>query len=187
MTARTEQLYLDRRSGSTLGLTPASGWTADVREGQDSAITLPPLNLTLPYRTRTVQSSWLGLAPAQNWTSGASTTAVTVSGIASLRATMRSTDANLSFVAYLFDVGPNGTAQLMTYAPLNQQGLPANTSRDVTAQFQPISWTVAAGHQLALVLDGSDPRFFTDTAQGTLTIEATSSPAVLSLPIAPAA
>ncbi|HJQ43224.1 MAG TPA: CocE/NonD family hydrolase [Jatrophihabitantaceae bacterium] len=183
MASHTEQLYLDQRNGSTLVNTAATGWTAQIKQGAASLVDLPRVfALVQPYQVPEVSSMLLSIAPAKKWTSAASTTPLLVNGTPTLHATVRPASSTLSFVAYLFDIAPDSKAKLMTYAPINQAGT-AGAPRDVTMQFQPISWTVPAGHRIALVIDGVDKRFFAD-GTGNATIDATNTPVVLSLPVA---
>jgi hypothetical protein len=75
--------------------------------------------------------------------------------------------------SYLYDVNSSGSATLMTYAPATvSPGKAAITLR-------PLSWTLAAGHHLVLVVDTADTNFRSvESAGSTVTL---SSPASLSV------
>jgi predicted acyl esterase len=84
--------------------------------------------------------------------------------------------------AYLYDVAPDGAGTLLDMAPYSATGL--TTSRAVTFDMQPTSYTVPAGHRIALVVDAADPRYPSLAPRGTtLTVSSSSAdPAALTLP-----
>ena len=90
----------------------------------------------------------------------------------------------ISMDAYLYDVAADGTATLMSAAPLALTGLKAGTTRKVTMLFQPIAWTIATGHHVALVIDSADHRWETGyTGHPIVVLSSTAdAPAKLTLP-----
>ena len=96
------------------------------------------------------------------------------------------TDAGkASLFAYLYDVDPTGAARLVSYGTqtLTSSGLTAGVDADIA--LGPISWTVAAGHSIALVIDSTDARYLGQSVPGS-TITLTSSvtdPATLTVPV----
>jgi predicted acyl esterase len=178
----TQSLYLGPSGGGTLAAGPATGWTRTVEMGKDSLVDLPPTTLVPPYTIATGKAALLGKAPGAEWLGPVLSQPATVNGSGSLHATVSSTTTQLGFVAYLYDVAADGGTQLMTYAPVSRATTPG-IARQVLMDFQPISWTLAAGHRVALVVDGADPRFLLPTT-GTVTFDGTSEPAVLTLPLA---
>ncbi|MDT4891296.1 MAG: hypothetical protein QOE97_331 [Pseudonocardiales bacterium] len=178
ISSRNESLYLS--AGGALSPSPATGWTRPVQMGAASVAETPP---SMQFTIGRVQTAQVGQPPAVQWLGAAVSRPSTVNGIVTLRATVTSTTSAVGFAAYLYDVGTNGTSQLMTYAPVRQPAV-AGTAQQVDLQFQPTSWTLAAGHHVALILDGADQRFTLLPTQGTVTFDATRSAAVLTLPLA---
>lgn len=184
ITGSVEKLYLNGQGGTTITSTPTTGWTTPLQAGANSLVDLPTFVPSPYYQIPRAPVTTLQLPPGKFWIASTPHAAATISGIPTLRIAARSSSAAVSFVAYLYDVGPDNQGSLITYAPVND-AVPAGQLDERTLQFQPISWTLAAGHRLGLLIDGVDKRYLAG-ATGTITFDATSAPVELDVPLAPA-
>lgn len=108
-----------------------------------------------------------------------------VSGIPTAHVTITPSGNTATVFIYLYDVGPDGTATLMSCAPQTVTGT-AGAARAVDVPLRAIVWTVRARHHLALVADTVDARFLAMNPQGS-TVGFTSpahDPSTLTVPIA---
>jgi hypothetical protein len=184
ITGSVEKLFLNSQGGTTLTPTPSTGWTTPLQAGANSLVDLPTFLASPYYQIPQAPLATLQLPPAKFWLATTPQPPATISGIPTLRIAARSSSAAVSFVAYLYDIGPGNQGSLITYAPVND-AVSAGQLDEKTLRFQPISWTLAAGHRLGLLIDGLDKRFLTG-ATGTITLDARSAPVELDVPLAPA-
>ena len=141
-------------------------------------------DFTNPYRIPTVPSANFSSYFSFVWNGPDAAAAQAYAGSPTLTVSVSATQPSVSLVAYLYDVDAAGTASFMTVAPMTLTGLAAGTSKPVTFNFQPIAWTVAAGHHLALVVDSADHGWSSSNVSPT-TLQITSTaaaPAQLRLP-----
>lgn len=116
-------------------------------------------DFTDPYRIQMVSTSKFTAYFSYIWNGPTTSTAQGYAGSPTLTLSVTATQPTVTMVAYLFDVDASGTASFTTVAPATLTGLSTATSQSVTLNFQPIDWTVAAGHHLALVVDSGDHRW----------------------------
>ncbi|KNB50450.1 CocE/NonD family hydrolase [Streptomyces caatingaensis] len=87
-------------------------------------------------------------------------------GIPALRTTVTPSAPAGTFIAYLYDVTPTGTAQLITHAPYSfahhTPATPLHAHLDLFAT----AYDLPAGHRLALVIDGLDPLYLSRNRPG---------------------
>lgn len=93
-----------------------------------------------------------------------------IRGVPELTVTVRSSAESTTLVAYLFDVGPDGTARIVTHEPFTLLDLTPGQDRTVTWSLQPAGYDVAAEHRLMLVLTSKDPLYSDASVDGTTTI-----------------
>ncbi|MBO2454832.1 acetylxylan esterase [Actinomadura barringtoniae] len=104
------------------------------------------------------------------WQTAPYARATTVGGSPSLHTTVTPSAANSSVFAYLYDVAPNGEGQLISHKPYTLRDAAPGKPRAINVSFEPVSWTVPAGHHLALVVDTTDVRYRTMSKSGTVTL-----------------
>ena len=173
--ARTLQLGTPD-SPSTMTAAAAGSWTHEITTGQDSGATIgnPAILTGSNYQSPTLSLASVKPADAFTWTSAALPAATVVSGVPELHVQVASSAPQVTLFAYLYDVDASGTATLMTYAPATV------SPGAVSMTLRPLSWTLSAGHHVALVVDTADDRYASaERAGSTLTL---SSPASLSVP-----
>ncbi|MFI0231705.1 alpha/beta fold hydrolase [Streptomyces sp. NPDC017086] len=171
VTVSTERWYLtgtgpDDRDGG-LGASPESGWERAFTVGQVTEPTAADAVIT------TGQAEWNGnprtYAPDKFdrqylavFTSDPITAdsrggaARRIRGVPELTLTVRGTDASATLVAYLFDVGPDGTARIITHEPLTLTGLTPGQERAATWKLQAAGYDLADGHRLTLAVTSGD-------------------------------
>jgi putative CocE/NonD family hydrolase len=172
---RTVQLATPGTPGNVVASDPAP-WTRQLSTGTDSGATSGRsfTKAPLQYRATTVDISSVRPADAYVWTAAPVANPVLVSGTPKLRFTIASSSPSTTLYAYLYDVDESGSATLMTYAPATASG------GAVTMTLRPVSWSVVAGHHVALVVDTVDARYASAApSASTVTL---SSPASLSVP-----
>lgn len=165
-----------------------SAWSLTLRSGHDSGVDLGPfpLGTTSEASAQPAVSAWTDGAYAR-WTGRTLHSDRAVTGIARVQVGLGSAGDTATVYAYLCDVGPDGTTRLVTAAPYTATGLRPNSPQPVAIDLQPVAWTVARGHRLALVVDTADERYDPPTPDGqrislssTLNYPATATVAVLS-------
>ncbi|MFG2883980.1 CocE/NonD family hydrolase [Streptomyces sp. NPDC048297] len=111
-------------------------------------------------------------------------TALRITGSPTVTARITSTRADAVLFAKVYDVGPDGTRQVLPsqlVAPLRVTG--AEAGKDVTISLPAIDHEVQKGHRLRLVLASTDLGYASPAAPATYTVSLTSD---LSVPTAPA-
>ncbi|OKK22892.1 hypothetical protein AMK16_00965 [Streptomyces sp. CB00455] len=175
VTTSTERWYLtaaasdDERDGG-LGTDPETGWVRQFTAGRLTEATAVDAIIT------TGQAEWNGNPKSYTpgkfdrqslavWSSGPVTarsqggTARRIRGIPELTLTVRSTAPSTTLVAYLFDLGPDDTARIITHEPLTLAGLTPGQDRAATWKLQAAGYDMADGHRLMLVLTSMDPLY----------------------------
>ncbi|WP_051969134.1 alpha/beta fold hydrolase [Kitasatospora azatica] len=71
-----------------------------------------------------------------------------------------------TFVSYLYDVDPLGTARLLSHTPYSFYGQPAGRPLPVDVVLPATAWTIRPGHRLALVIDTADHRYADENPLG---------------------
>jgi putative CocE/NonD family hydrolase len=169
------------RPGST---DRSAAWTATLQAGADSAATNGPAQFArgANYQPQQLVLAALDRHRALVWTGDRLATSTSLNGTPTVHLTLASAARAATVFAYLYDVAPDGAGTLLDMAPYSATGL--TTSRAVTFDMQPTSYTVPAGHRIALVVDAADPRYPSLAPRGTtLTVSSSSAdPAALTLP-----
>ncbi|MFF8263563.1 CocE/NonD family hydrolase [Streptomyces virginiae] len=194
VTTSTEHWYLtagatDRRDGG-LGTTPETGWKREFTAGQLTSATAVDAVITTGQaewngNPKTYSTSTFDRAHLAVWSSGPLQTARRIRGVPRLTLNVRSSCAATTLVAYLFDVGPDDTARIITHEPYTLRELSPGEDRQVTWQLQAAGYDLAPNHRLMLVVNSED-RLYSDanTDGSTTTItSADDSAALLELPL----
>lgn len=178
------QYLAQNASGGALTGVPTTGWTRTLRTATDSVVDLPAMNLDYrkPFTPAAAPASLVVRSPEASWVGASVRSDVVISGAPTLRVTAKASTPHLAFIAYLFDVSPDGVARLMTYAPVQQSNDTSHSQRTLTLDFQPVSWTLVHGHRLALVVDTKDPRFLLEKQAGSLTVVSADAAPTLMVP-----
>lgn len=158
--------------------TSASPWTYRIAAGVPSAADAGPEQYSTgaAYRPPTVALPAASPPGAAMWSAAATSRAVAVNGIVTVRLSVRTSAPAVSLFGYLYDVNGD-SGRLMTHGALTVSG----STAEVQLALQPISWTLAAGHRLTLVVDTVDTRYFGQSVPGTTVTLA--SPATLTVPV----
>ncbi|MFE7465372.1 CocE/NonD family hydrolase [Streptomyces sp. NPDC057499] len=192
-TTDTEAWYLsgtDGGGGATLSDKPSAGWSRAFTAGDETTAT------AMDDIMETGQKEWFGNPKAYDpagfdlgrllvWSTEELAGGRRIRGAARLRLTVRVEEGDAAtLVAYLFDVGPDGAARIITHEPLTTD-VSAGTDRTVDWTLQPAAYDLADGHRLALVVNSRDRLYaFTGTKGSTTTITSpTGQEAVLELPL----
>ncbi|MEU3670572.1 MULTISPECIES: alpha/beta fold hydrolase [Streptomyces] len=170
VTTSTERWYLtagatDRRDGG-LGTAPETGWKREFTAGQLTSATAVDAVIT------TGQAEWNGNPKSYStgtfdrghlavWTSGPLQTARRIRGVPRLTLSVRSSAAATTLVAYLFDVGPDDTARIITHEPFTVRELSPGEDRMVIWPLQAAGYDLAPNHRLMLVVNSQD-RLYSD-------------------------
>ncbi|HLY34396.1 MAG TPA: alpha/beta fold hydrolase, partial [Jatrophihabitantaceae bacterium] len=167
----------------------ATAWSRTIKTGTDTVATSGITQINSPnfILTAGVPISKVNRADAVVWTGATTPAAAVVNGEPHLHITVMTSGASGTFFAYLYDVDPATGGTLMTYAPYSVVGVTPGTPTTVDVDLGATSWTVGAGHHLALVIDTVDGRYFGhNTAPGsTLTFSSsTADPASLAVDVA---
>lgn len=181
-------LSLASPSTSEVALTTSAPgtWTATLPVGADSGATSGPGQFVPgeQYRAPTTAVRSLSSQRALVWAAGPSTSPTRVVGTPRLSLSVASNAPDATLFAYLYDTAPNGIGTLMTLTPYTADGT-TTTPKQVSFDLEPIDWTLAAGHQLTLVVDTQDGRWFQAAPAGSaITLSSGSGrPARLEVPL----
>ncbi|MER6917453.1 CocE/NonD family hydrolase, partial [Streptomyces sp. NPDC000594] len=141
---------------------PQNGWSTVLSTGTDTSATVADAIIKTGYaemagKPKVYPTPQISRTYAAVWTGEALTETAKVRGIPQLRLTFQPSAANATFVAYLFDVAPDGNASIITHAPFT--ALAVSPGEPVVADIglQAAGYDVPAGHRLMLVLDTKDP------------------------------
>jgi predicted acyl esterase len=180
VTTATERLYLGATEpGSqdgTLEVDPASDWTVSFTTGNLTEATAVDALLT------TGQAEWKGNAKIYEtgkfdrrylatWVTPAG--ARRIRGTARLRVTASGAGTAATLVAYLFDLAPDGTANIITHEPCTFTLHSPDQATTVTWDLQAAAYDVAAGHRVMLVINSKD-QLYSDTNPAYSTVEISS-------------
>ncbi|MCM2412593.1 CocE/NonD family hydrolase [Streptomyces sp. RKAG290] len=170
---------------------PTAGWTRSFTAGSLTAATAADDKLM-----QTGQKEWFGnpktydLAKFERpqllvWSTDPLDGGRRIRGTATVRLTLRSTADAATLVAYLFDVAPDGTAQIITHEPYTATGLTAQSDVAVNWLLQPAAYDLPDGNRLALVVNSRDRLYaFTGTDGSTTTLSSSEgNEAVLEIPL----
>ncbi|MFD5872441.1 CocE/NonD family hydrolase [Streptomyces sp. NPDC060322] len=181
--AGRELWYLTGTRGTgdgALAETPAADWSRDFSGGEPTAATAMDTIL------QTGQKEWFGNPKAYDlgkfersdllvWSTGPLTgesgVARRIRGTATVRLTVSSTDGDVTLVAYLFDIAPDGAARIITHEPFTLARAPRSGGHSVSWALQPAAYDLPDGHSLALVVNSRDDLYsFVSTEGSTVTV-----------------
>ncbi|MEU6896153.1 alpha/beta fold hydrolase [Streptomyces sp. NPDC046557] len=184
VTTSTERWYLtatasDDRDGG-LGTAPETGWQREFTAGQPTEAIAADAVIT------SGQAEWNGNPKAyvtekfdrQNlavWTSdpiptdGRGGAARRIRGICELTLTVRNTAPSTTLVAYLFDLGPDSMARIITHEPLTLTDLTPDRDHRATWKLQAAGYDLPQDHRLMLVVTSKDPLYSDASVDGSTT------------------
>ncbi|WP_261576430.1 CocE/NonD family hydrolase [Frankia gtarii] len=172
----TRRFYLDQpRGGSTdgaLASRPATGWTTTIQAGVDTPAhvaealvqtgVLERLGSPAIYDTASISRR-----DAAVWVTEPLVQSSQLTGNVRLHLTVRPSAATATIVTHLFDVDPGrAKGKIITSAPYTLLNEREGEARAIDVQLQPADYRIAAGHQLALVIDTKDRLFADATVDG---------------------
>ncbi|WP_030769357.1 CocE/NonD family hydrolase [Streptomyces sp. NRRL F-2664] len=187
----TEQLHrLYLADGGELGPRAEAGWTATVLCGMDTPAVVADKVVESGYaelagRPKVYQTEDIDRTVAAVWTADPAAETVRLRGTPRLRVTYRAANPGSTFVAYLFDTAPDGTAHLITHAPFSDLQSPPDSLISADIELQATAYDVQRDHRLMLVIDARDP-FYADANLPRATLAFTSpeaTPSYLDLPL----
>jgi putative CocE/NonD family hydrolase len=190
----TRRVYLGKPSGplavsASLTSTAPATWTSKYTGGRESgAETGTVLLAGAAYAAGAPTKEWLPLIDRSAglvWQTAPVSTATTFAGLPSLRVSLTASTNRATVISYLYDVDPLGNGTLLSWQPWTSKNLTAGQSVTAAIRLQPILHTLAAGHRIALALDSTESRFYSETTSGdTITLGGTTAaPAYLDLPL----
>ncbi|MCX5198648.1 hypothetical protein OOK31_32985 [Streptomyces sp. NBC_00249] len=188
LTHRVRRLHLT--GTASLAAEPDPGWAATVLCGVDTAATVADAlvrsgSAELAGRPRTYPADAVDPDAAAAWTSPPLPGTTRLRGVPRLRVTYRAPNPGSSFVAYLLDLAPDGTARLITHAPYTDLGPAPDALVTAGLDLQATAYDIPPGHRARLVLTARDP-FYADSNHPRAALSFTSpdpTPSYLELPL----
>ncbi|MFD6229955.1 CocE/NonD family hydrolase [Streptomyces sp. NPDC060232] len=188
VTEQLQRFYL--ADGGELGPDAEAGWTATVLCGMDTPATVADKVVESGYaemagRPKVYLTQDIDRTVAAVWTADPAAETVRLRGTPRLRVTYRAANPGSTFVAYLLDTAPDGTAHLVTHAPYSDLESPPDSLISADIELQATAYDVQRGHRLMLVIDARDP-FYADANLPRATLDFTSpeaTPSYLELPL----
>ncbi|MFJ9079757.1 alpha/beta fold hydrolase [Streptomyces sp. NPDC102278] len=188
LTERTRRVHLT--GGGELAHEPEAGWTAGVVCGVDTPATVADAIVTSGHaemagRPKVYPTGAIDRGVAAVWAAPPEEETARLRGTPRLRVTYRAANPGSTFVAYLLDSAPDGSAHLVTHAPFSDLDSPPDSLIRADVELQATAYDVPAGHRLLLVIDGRDP-FYGDANLPRATLAFTSpeaTPSFLDLPL----
>ncbi|WP_405447954.1 CocE/NonD family hydrolase [Streptomyces erythrochromogenes] len=167
-----------------------AGWTATVLCGMDTPATVADKVVESGYaemagRPKIYLTEDIDRTVAAVWTAEPAAETVRLRGTPRLRVTYRAANPGSTFVAYLLDTAPDGSAHLVTHAPYSDLESPPDSLISADIELQATAYDVQRGHRLMLVIDARDP-FYADANLPRATLAFTSpeaTPSYLDLPL----
>ncbi|MFD8980702.1 alpha/beta fold hydrolase [Streptomyces sp. NPDC059564] len=189
LTRRTRRLHLT--GGGELADLPEPGWTAGVVCGVDTPARVADALVRSGYaelagRPKVYPTGDIDRAVAAVWASAPARETTRLRGTPRLRVTYRAANPGSSFVAYLLDLAPDGSARLVSHAPYSDLGSAPDSLISADLDLQATAYDVPPGHRVMLVVTGRDP-FYGDANLPRATLAFTSpdpTPSYLDLPLA---
>ncbi|MCX5586145.1 CocE/NonD family hydrolase [Streptomyces erythrochromogenes] len=188
VTEQLQRLYL--ADGGELGPEAEAGWTSTVLCGMDTPATVADRVVESGYaemagRPKIYLTEDIDRTVAAVWTAEPAAETVRLRGTPRLRVTYRAANPGSTFVAYLLDTAPDGSAHLVTHAPYSDLESPPDSLISADIELQATAYDVQRGHRLMLVIDARDP-FYADANLPRATLAFTSpeaTPSYLDLPL----
>uniref|UniRef100_A0AAU2JS32 Alpha/beta hydrolase n=1 Tax=Streptomyces sp. NBC_00049 TaxID=2903617 RepID=A0AAU2JS32_9ACTN len=188
LTERVHRLHL--ADDGELAEAPEAGWTSTVLCGVDTPATVADKVVESGYaeiagRPKVYPADDIDRSAAALWVAPPAAETVRLRGTPRLRVTYRAPNPGSTFVAYLLDVAPEGTAHLVTHAPYTDLDSPPDSLISADIDLQATAYDVPRGNRLMLVIDARDP-FYGDANLPRATLAFTSpeaTPSYLDLPL----
>ncbi|MFD3681871.1 CocE/NonD family hydrolase [Streptomyces sp. NPDC058613] len=188
LTERVHRLHL--AGGGELTEEPEAGWTAGVLCGVDTPATVADAVVTAGYaeiagRPKVYPTADIDRTVAAVWASAPAEETTRLRGTPRLRVTYRAANPSSTFVAYLLDLAPDGTAHIVTHAPYTDLDSAPDSLISADIDLQATAYDVPPGHRLMLVIDARDP-FYGDANLPRATLSFTSpetTPSYVDLPL----
>ncbi|MGW5849242.1 CocE/NonD family hydrolase [Streptomyces sp. NPDC055254] len=188
LTEHVHRLHL--ADAGELSEEPEAGWSAGVLCGVDTPATVADQVVTSGYaetagRPKSYPTGDIDRTVAAVWASAPVSETTRLRGTPRLRVTYRAANPGSTFVAYLFDMAPDGTAHIVTHAPYTDLGSPPDSLVSADIDLQATAYDVPRGHRVMLVIDARDP-FYGDANLPRATLAFTSpdtTPSYLDLPL----
>jgi predicted acyl esterase len=188
VTERVRRLHLGDR-GELVG-EPQAGWSAGVLCGVDTPATVADAVVTSGYaemagNPKVYPAADIDPTVAAVWEAPAEPETLRLRGVPRLRVTYRAANPGSTFVAYLLDGAPDGSAHIVTHAPFSDLDSPPDSLITADIELQATAYDVPPGHRLLLVIDARDP-FYGDANLPRATLSFTSPetrPSCLDLPL----
>ncbi|GAA2311207.1 CocE/NonD family hydrolase [Streptomyces kunmingensis] len=170
---------------------PENGWTRTISTGTDTPATVADSIIKAGYAemagnpkvyaTRDISRSAAGV-----WAGAPLSQPARLRGTPVLHLNYASSAATSTFIAHLFDVGPDDSAHIITHAPFTRSDGRPGEQLSVRLDLQATGYDVRAGHRLMLVIDTQDPFYADSNGQGaTLTVSSPDAhPSYLDVPLA---
>lgn len=186
------RLYLT--GGGGLAPEPEHGWAAGVLCGVDTPAAAADAVLGSGYaemagRPKRYPGGEIDSATAASvtaaWYGDPAGETLRVRGVPRLRVTYRAANPGSTFVAYLLDLAPDGSARLITHAPFSDLASPPDSLIGADLDLQATAYDVPRGHRLLLVAAARDP-FYGDANLPRATLAFTSpepTPSYLEVPV----
>ncbi|MFI5831484.1 CocE/NonD family hydrolase [Streptomyces sp. NPDC051578] len=183
-TTSTERWYLTATASEEgdggLGGEPGTGWAREFTAGQVTEAIAADAVMTSgqdewngtpkTYVTEKFDRQYLAVwtsDPIQADSPGGA--ARRIRGICDLTLSVRSTADSTTLVAYLFDVGPDRMARIITHEPLTLSGLTPEQDRSATWKLQAAGYDLPPDHRLMLVITSKDPLYSDASVDGSTT------------------
>ncbi|MFB7464005.1 CocE/NonD family hydrolase [Streptomyces sp. NPDC056224] len=188
LTEHVHRLHL--AGGGELAEQPEAGWTATVVCGMDTPATVADAVVTAGYaemagRPKVYPTDDIERSVAAVWASAPAPETTRLRGTPRLRVTYRAANPGSTFVAYLLDTAPDGSAHIVTHAPFSDLDSAPDSLISADIELQATAYDVPRGNRLMLVIDARDP-FYGDANLPRATLAFTSpetTPSYLDLPL----
>ncbi|MEV7544183.1 CocE/NonD family hydrolase [Streptomyces sp. NPDC089915] len=188
-TRLTRRLYLT--GTGELTAEPDPGWAAGVVCGVETPVTVADAvarsgDAELAGRPRHhPAAAAMDRTAAAVWTAAPAADTTRLRGTPRLRVTYRAANSGSTFVAYLLDLAPDGSARLITHAPFSDLHSPPDSLITADITLHPTAYDLPPGHRPMLALTPRDP-FYADANLPRATLSFTSpepTPSYVELPV----
>ncbi|MEU8436114.1 alpha/beta fold hydrolase [Streptomyces sp. NPDC029216] len=189
LTRRIRRLHLT--GTGELADEPDPGWAAVVLCGVEAPVTVADEIARSGYAELAgrpkpyPEAAAMDRTAAAVWTAAPTTATTRLRGTPRLRVTYRAANSGSTFVAYLLDLAPDGSARLITHAPFSDLDSPPDSLISADIDLQPTAYDLPPGHRALLALTPRDP-FYADANLPRATLSFTSpepTPSYVELPV----
>ncbi|KIF04030.1 hypothetical protein PL81_20970 [Streptomyces sp. RSD-27] len=188
-TRRVRRLHLT--GTGELADAPDPGWAAGVLCGVGTPVTVADAIARSGYAELAGRPRPYPDAAAMDrtatavWTAAPTSATTRLRGTPRLRVTYRAANSGSTFVAYLLDLAPDGSARLITHAPSSDLDAPPDSLITADIDLQATAYDLPPGHRAMLALTARDP-FYADANLPRATLSFTSpepTPSYVELPL----